>query len=1119
MFNFLNQITIKNKLIILIAGATAVMLFLSITSILRLSTNNTNVAYLKQGVSLSTKISALIHETQKERGATAGYLASKGTKFKSTLSTQKEETDAKASELKSFVASIDTAKLSSGIDRVIKSALDDLNGMQSIRAKVVNLNISTSEAISYYTNMNAKFINTVVEVSKTSTTPSITKELLAYTNFLQAKERAGIERAVGSATFAKDFFSNGLRGKFASLVSQQKSYLYNFEKFASDNARQHYSETLRGKNVDEVNRMRAILLNASEIGGFGVDAKYWFDTISAKIALLKKGEEYIIQNLRLTNSKLKKEVKLLTSVSNLLHETQKERGATAGYLGSKGAKFGDTLKNQRVLTDNKIKAFQSQITKNGNTLNEISNKILKKILDNFSMLQKTRSDVNAQAIDAKSAIIYYTKLNTLMLDLIGNSASDATTKNESRDLTALYNYLMSKERAGIERAVMSNSFARNKFLPGMKDKFIRLVTEQDSFMKSFKNSASAKSVKYIDNLLTSDVVKEVERMRNIAKNRNSIGGFETDSSYWFSTITKKINLLKNIDDFLSKEAIVSVKEEHAQISSKLTRLYFIVVFSVGMTSLVGFLIFRSIQTSLNGLNDGVLDLMGDGQSHSIAINSEDEISEITHNFNNYIDSIKKGLEQDERVIKEAEDIISRVKHGFFTYQIKQNASSNGVQKLRNAINEMIGSINQNLIVVNNTLLQYGRANFKQELEISNSSGIINSIAMGTRAIGNSVSEILAIILNSGDRLNDSIEILSKSSAELSTSSNQQAASLEQTAAALQEIAGTINSTTSKTVGMSSIADELKSTSDVGQKLANQTAVSMQDIDDKVNAINDAITVIDQIAFQTNILSLNAAVEAATAGEAGKGFAVVAQEVRNLASRSADAASEIKTLVESATIKANEGKDISVKMIDGYETLNSKITQTKEMIDEVATASKEQDIAISQINDAVTQIDTRTQQNADTASKMSDMSLHVSQLSNSLINAANQATFDQSKRDEVCDIDMVFKTSDLKLDHINFKDTNFANQTNHNSVKTHHECELGKWIDAQEKNHKDFTKTTNWEALKTHHERVHDRVKNFVQSNINGSSNSQLFDISSGVEESITHVFDLLNQVKADNCKS
>ncbi|WP_431605753.1 methyl-accepting chemotaxis protein [Aliarcobacter butzleri] len=141
--------------------------------------------------------------------------------------------------------------------------------------------------------------------------------------------------------------------------------------------------------------------------------------------------------------------------------------------------------------------------------------------------------------------------------------------------------------------------------------------------------------------------------------------------------------------------------------------------------------------------------------------------------------------------------------------------------------------------------------------------------------------------------------------------------------------------------MAKLSSEVTTSANLGEKLANETTVAMDEINNQVHLINDSISVIDQIAFQTNILSLNAAVEAATAGEAGKGFAVVAQEVRNLASRSAEAAREIKAIVENATNKANQGKEIATNMIDGYKELNQNISQTINLISDIEMSSKEQ----------------------------------------------------------------------------------------------------------------------------------------------------------------------------------
>ncbi len=228
---------------------------------------------------------------------------------------------------------------------------------------------------------------------------------------------------------------------------------------------------------------------------------------------------------------------------------------------------------------------------------------------------------------------------------------------------------------------------------------------------------------------------------------------------------------------------------------------------------------------------------------------------------------------------------------------------------------------------------------------------------------------------------------------LSSASNKAAASLEETAAALEEITSNMSSNTQNVVKMVSYANELTISVKEGEKLAGETTVSMDEINNQVTAINEAITVIDQIAFQTNILSLNAAVEAATAGEAGRGFAVVAAEVRNLASRSAEAAREIKNLVGNATSKANDGKTIANKMISGYTGLNENISKTIELIKSVEVVIKEQQMGIEQINNAINSLDQQTQENANVATQTKEITNQTQNIAFTIVKDADEKEFE------------------------------------------------------------------------------------------------------------------------------
>ncbi|WP_419678349.1 methyl-accepting chemotaxis protein [Aliarcobacter lanthieri] len=504
----------------------------------------------------------------------------------------------------------------------------------------------------------------------------------------------------------------------------------------------------------------------------------------------------------------------------------------------------------------------------------------------------------------------------------------------------------------------------------------------------------------------------------------------------------------------------------------------------------------------------------------INIYSEDEFGEMAKIINKNIEKISNEILNEQKILVEIDKMLDYIDRGFFMFQIKTESQNQQIEAIKNNINSLSKNLQTKISSISNVLLDFGESHFESRVpEDLVMVGTYGSLKSSTRLVGNNISELLAMILSTGDKLNEDTTILSESSSNLSTNANEAATSLEETAAALEEITSNIRNNTENIAKMSLYSNEITKSSVHGEKLANQTNQAMDEINTQVNLVNEAISVIDNIAFQTNILSLNAAVEAAKAGESGLGFAVVAQEVRNLASRSAEAAKQIKDIVELATQKANEGKDIANNMIKGYTQLNSNISQTINLIADVEMASKEQLMGIEQINDAVNQLDRQTQHNAMVSNQINELSKEVSELSSKLVKAANLANYSKQTKDYICNVDLVFKTAKLKNDHIRFKENNFAKLGKNErwTVVSCNDCNLGKWIKESENNSEKYTKTISWSNLKKYHEDIHQAVQTFVDEDIKIDSNVNLKDLAIDIENLTSHIFDELNMVKKNVC--
>ncbi|MGI0439377.1 methyl-accepting chemotaxis protein [Helicobacter himalayensis] len=522
-------------------------------------------------------------------------------------------------------------------------------------------------------------------------------------------------------------------------------------------------------------------------------------------------------------SRLNDGIVLTSKVSQLIHELQKERGASAGYLGARNDTFKQKLEQQRTLSDSEIKNLKDYLQSFDLSAYPLD---LSKSINTFTQklgeISQTRAGVDNASMKVGDVIAYYTQsieLGFVIFDDVANTSSNEIAK----PLRAYIDFLNVKENAGRERAILSNTFGADKFAQGNYEKFILIMGAQEIYLTDFKAHASQKALELYEKTSKDSSFAEVDRMHEVAIVKSRDGGFGVDSGYWFNTITRKIDLFKEIEDDLKQDLIAQVESEESANAFSFWFMLGVTIFAVVLTLFASSFVIRNLVSRV-----------GDMQG--------------------------------------------------YLFNLEKNKDMSVMPKLAKSDKDEVGSIFSAIISFLGSIAQIFRTlgtQSKQNVQISKdllhtSSGVLSHTQEGFR-LSEETNKIGARV---GDSLRKNVEKISETMSDIAQAREQ----LGATSNVIQHFSQTIT-------------NDAQSQQDLVQ--------TMHTLTQEAQNVKGVLGIINDIANQTNLLALNAAIEAARAGEHGRGFAVVADEVRKLAERTQKSLSEIDVTLNTIAQSINE----------------------------------------------------------------------------------------------------------------------------------------------------------------------------------------------------------------------
>ena len=567
-------------------------------------------------------------------------------------------------------------------------------------------------------------------------------------------------------------------------------------------------------------------------------------------------------------------------ILNVVHEVQKERGLTAGYLGAKGQQFGSELRRQRQAVDESLATLKSN--KANWPLTPKMEQAYEDFVNAFNNVSRIRNQVEAVTIDVADALKFYTNINTNGLHTVIMASKLSANQVVSSELFSIYNFSSTKESAGIERAVIANVLAKGQFTPQLRIRHSKLVTKQEVFMYEALESATHELETLFNNVTKSPAFSAVDEIRKELGQKDS--NFSVSSAFWFKQATTRIEELKSAEE----QALNIVDKTAVKIQQDAVWVLVVelIVLLIGVLTTIAISYAIKVRHQQSMLvKEGIEIALKDRDlSHEIEIVVFDELGEAAEGINALTRLFSKDLKQ---FLSASNNItVSTHETAVAISQSQTNLieQQTGVQTIASAAEQMNANV-----------------------------GVIAS-AMEDNA--ESVSKVAAESQQGKDIVNKAVSVIHGAANDMS-----------------------------------------------------ESAEAINALNEKVGSITDMVQLIGGIAEQTNLLALNAAIEAARAGEQGRGFAVVADEVRSLASRTQKSTEEISQVVtelqkgsEQAFNVINQGKDNAMSASEQAELIKEaldritiQVDEVKNVTESVTSNTREQARAIEEVSQNIVNI--------------------------------------------------------------------------------------------------------------------------------------------------------------------